>query len=146
MIELFYYIISTVFFIGNIKGGGTIVSFLFLFLWFFSIKGGFIFLFNFFCTVLFLSYITISNSKKFIGDDKRIVVDELLGATLSIMFLPNNFLVYFISIVIFRYLDISKIFFLDRFEKIKGPTGILLDDIVAGMLANLITNFIIFVL
>uniref|UniRef100_A0A7C3N7S8 Phosphatidylglycerophosphatase A n=1 Tax=candidate division WOR-3 bacterium TaxID=2052148 RepID=A0A7C3N7S8_UNCW3 len=146
MIEFFYSVINTVFFIGKIKGGGTIVSFLLLFLWFFFIKGSFTILFDFFSLILFLSYISISNSKKFFGDDKRIVIDELVGATISIMFLPKNFLVIFISILIFRYLDISKIFFLDRFEKIEGATGILLDDIMAGILANLITHFIIFIL
>jgi phosphatidylglycerophosphatase A len=90
--------------------------------------------------------VSISNSKKFSGDDTRIVVDELLGAIISIMFLPKNFFIMFFSILIFRYLDIAKIFYLEKFENIEGPTGIILDDIMAGIFANLITHLIILVI
>ncbi|MEO0234985.1 MAG: phosphatidylglycerophosphatase A [candidate division WOR-3 bacterium] len=146
MIEILYSIVNTVFFIGYIKGGGTIVSFLFFLLLFFFKNVNFFIIYYLFVFILFLSYVSISNSKKFSGDDRKIVVDELLGALISVMFLPKNFFVMFFSILIFRYLDISKIFFLDKFENIEGPTGIILDDIMAGIIANLITQLIILVI
>lgn len=146
MIEIIFSVINTVFFIGYIKGGGTLVSFLFVLFWFFFKGGNFFILYYLFIFILFISYIGILNSKKFSGDDRRIVIDELLGTILSIIFLPKNFFVIFFSVLIFRYLDIAKIFYLDRLEKIKGPTGILLDDILAGIIANLITHFILFVI
>ncbi|MEJ5307907.1 MAG: phosphatidylglycerophosphatase A [candidate division WOR-3 bacterium] len=146
MIEIFYSIVNTVCFVGYIKGGGTIVSFLFFLFLFFSQNVNFLIIYYFFVFTLFVSYVSISNSKKFSGDDTRIVVDELLGAIISIMFLPKNFFIMFFSILIFRYLDIAKIFYLEKFENIEGPTGIILDDIMAGIFANLITHLIILVI
>lgn len=146
MIEIFYSLVNTVCFIGYIRGGGTIVSFI-LFLILYLFKGiNFFILYFFFVIILFVSYVSISNSKKFSGDDRRIVVDELLGAIVSVIFLPKNFFIIFFSILIFRYLDIVKIFYLKKFENIEGPTGIILDDIMAGIIANLITHLIIFIL
>ncbi|MEO0288193.1 MAG: phosphatidylglycerophosphatase A [candidate division WOR-3 bacterium] len=146
MIEIFYSIVNTVFFIGYIRGGGTIVSLLFFLFLFLFQNVNFFIIYYLFVFILFLSYVSISNSKKFSGDDRRIVVDELLGAIMSIMFLPENFFVIFFSILIFRYLDIVKIFYLKKFENIEGPTGIILDDIMAGIIANLITHLIILVI
>jgi len=140
--EFFFKIFNSVIFIGYLKGGGTLVSILLLIL-IYHLKLNTISVIFIFSLLLLTSVITIEYSKSFVGDDDRIVIDELLGMIVSIMFLPNNFFVLIFSVLIFRYLDITKIFFLDRFERINGSTGIILDDIFAGIFANLITSLIL---
>lgn len=143
MKEFFLKIFNSVIFIGYLKGGGTLVSILFLILIYYFLKTDTILIIFIFSSLLLTSVITIDYCKSFVGDDERIVIDELLGMMVSIIFLPNNFFVLIFSVLIFRYLDITKIFFLDRIERIYGSTGIILDDIFAGIFANLITSLIL---
>jgi len=70
-------------------------------------------------------------------DPKEVVIDEVAGFFLAIFLLPPSWLNLCLGFVLFRFFDIVKPFpigWLD--QKIKGGTGIVLDDLVAGIYAN----------
>ena len=70
-------------------------------------------------------------------DPQEIVIDEVAGLLVTFFLLPSSWLGLLLGFVLFRVFDISKPFPIRRLEKIRGGAGIVLDDIVAGIYANL---------
>ncbi len=72
-----------------------------------------------------------------VHDHESIVLDEFVGMWIALMSLPvNNLEWVVVSFIIFRLLDIEKpwpIHWLDR--NMKGGLGIMIDDIVAGIVS-----------
>ena len=71
-------------------------------------------------------------------DSKYIVIDELLGIFIILIFydfllIYNDFLTLILIFFIFRIFDIIKIFPANLIDKnLKNGYGVILDDIVAG--------------
>lgn len=77
------------------------------------------------------------------ADHKAIVWDEFAGAWLAVMFLPFNLYWWLAAFVLFRLFDIAKPWPVGWADKhVHGGLGIMLDDILAG----LITAAILFLL
>ena len=95
--------------------------------------------------VLFISGVYVGNHiEKELGKDPSIVViDEMAGMTLSLLFLPKKLLIWFIAFLLFRLFDIFKPFPVRRFESFKGGWGIMLDDIGAGIYTIVIMNLFV---
>jgi phosphatidylglycerophosphatase A len=81
---------------------------------------------------------SLFNSK----DPKYIVIDEVAGMFLTLLFVPVDFKLLVIGFLLFRVLDTVKPFPADRLQNLKGSAGIMLDDIVAGIYANIILQFL----
>ncbi|PIP13155.1 MAG: hypothetical protein COX48_05090 [bacterium (Candidatus Stahlbacteria) CG23_combo_of_CG06-09_8_20_14_all_34_7] len=145
MIQKMFYIISSCFFIGNLKGGGTIISFIFCIICFIFNLSDINLIIILFIVLLF-SVISIEYSRIFIGDDSRIVADELIGIIVSLLFLPKSVLISIAAFILFRYFDIAKPLFIKYVEKIKGPAGIILDDVISALAANVLVRIIIWAL
>jgi phosphatidylglycerophosphatase A len=71
-------------------------------------------------------------------DPQRVVVDEIAGQMLSLLFLPLDAAGLIVSFVLFRVFDIAKPFPLRRLEALPGGAGIMADDLAAGLYANLV--------
>ncbi|MCR4817430.1 MAG: phosphatidylglycerophosphatase A [Fretibacterium sp.] len=69
-------------------------------------------------------------------DPGCVIIDEVAGMWLSVLFLPHSFLLG--GFLLFRVLDILKPFPICRMERLPGGWGIMADDIVGGLMANLI--------
>ncbi len=82
-------------------------------------------------------------------DPSIIVIDEAAGMLVSMLmvsfFTNNHTLNLFLSFLFFRIFDITKVYPVGKMEKIGGGAGIMLDDIVAGILAGLSVLVTIFV-
>jgi phosphatidylglycerophosphatase A len=76
-------------------------------------------------------------------DPSFVVVDEIVGMWIALLFIPLTPLSIVISFLGFRLLDIVKPFPCRRLEKLPGGWGIMLDDVAAGVYANIITRIII---
>ena len=77
-------------------------------------------------------------------DPGAIVIDEILGMAVTLAGLPFNAITAGLGFVLFRVLDITKPFpirFIER--RFKGGTGIVLDDIAAGIIANIFLRIIL---
>ncbi len=77
-------------------------------------------------------------------DPSVVVIDEIVGMWISLLFLPKTFLVVLGSFIIFRILDISKPQPARAFQKKGGGFSIMMDDVVAGVYTNLIMQLSIF--
>ena len=76
-------------------------------------------------------------------DDKTIVIDEVIGYLIFIVFFDNTLFVLFSSFFIFRLFDIVKPYPISLIDKkMKNALGVILDDIIAGLFSG-ITLFII---
>ena len=76
-------------------------------------------------------------------DSKEIVIDEVVGFLITMTWLPMTWQSVVIGFAIFRFLDIVKpppIRQLDR--KVKGGFGVMLDDVVAGIIGSLIMQLL----
>lgn len=76
------------------------------------------------------------------GDPGWVVSDEVAGQALaSLGALPaiGDWRLALLAFVLFRVLDMSKVGPVGRAEKCSGPMGILLDDLVAGAIAGIVT-------
>jgi phosphatidylglycerophosphatase A len=72
------------------------------------------------------------------NDPPEVVVDEVAGFLLTLFLLPLSWLTLCLGFILFRLFDIAKPFPIGWFErKLRGGTGIVLDDLMAGIYANL---------
>jgi phosphatidylglycerophosphatase A len=76
-------------------------------------------------------------------DPSIVVIDEIIGMWVSLFLLPKTFLAIISAFIVFRALDIVKPFPARRLEKLPNGWGIMLDDIVAGVYANVLTHLIL---
>ena len=75
-------------------------------------------------------------------DPKYIVIDEVAGMFLTLLFVPLDLRLLVIGFLLFRVLDTVKPYPADRLQNLNGSAGIMLDDIVAGLYANIILQFV----
>ncbi|MGI6791290.1 phosphatidylglycerophosphatase A family protein [Aminivibrio sp.] len=73
-------------------------------------------------------------------DPKEVIIDEVAGTWIAMFGLPSGFSLP--ALFLFRILDILKPFPVNASEKLPGGWGIMADDIVAGLLANIILTVI----
>jgi len=71
-------------------------------------------------------------------DPRPVVVDEWAGYFVTVAFHPLSWQVVLLGFLVFRLFDIVKPFPARRLENLPGGTGIVLDDIMAGVYGNLL--------
>ena len=70
-------------------------------------------------------------------DPGSVVVDEVAGMWLTLLFVPNSSLGFLVAFLAFRFFDILKIWPVSYADKqLKGGIGIMADDIFAGLYAG----------
>ena len=76
-----------------------------------------------------------------VHDDPRIVIDEIIGYWTAILFLDRTPFNLACSFILFRALDTLKPWPIKKLEASPGGGfGIIIDDVVAGLEANLLTR------
>ena len=70
-------------------------------------------------------------------DDQRIVIDEIMGYFLTMLWIPKTLFFISVGFLLFRLLDIVKPFPCRQLEKVRGGFGVVLDDVFAGIYANI---------
>ncbi|MCC7405730.1 MAG: phosphatidylglycerophosphatase A [Bdellovibrionales bacterium] len=94
---------------------------------------------TFFLIVVAMVVAHIYESQGHDHDPKEVVIDEVVGYLVAMLWLPLTWQSFALSFVIFRLLDALKPFpisVIDR--KIKGGVGVVADDLVAGILTNIV--------
>lgn len=71
-------------------------------------------------------------------DSNRVVIDEVAGMLIAIWGLPHTPVWLLAGLVLFRFLDIRKPGPIRRVEQLPGGWGVMLDDVAAGALANVV--------
>ncbi|MFQ5656193.1 MAG: phosphatidylglycerophosphatase A [Candidatus Methylomirabilales bacterium] len=73
-------------------------------------------------------------------DPSAIVIDEIAGIALATMLLPNHLLERAGAFVLFRLFDVTKPPPARWAERLPGGIGIVADDLVAGLYANVLVQ------
>ncbi len=71
-------------------------------------------------------------------DHNRVVIDEVAGMSIALLFVPVSLSNICIAFLLFRFFDIAKPFYIRRLENLKGGWGVMADDALAGIYANLV--------
>ncbi len=96
-------------------------------------------------TFFFLSCWISGQAQQYFGkkDDQRIVIDEIIGFLITMLWIPKTTLFIVIGFFLFRFFDILKPFPIRHLERrLKGGFGVVLDDVMAGVYANIILHLI----
>lgn len=136
----FYKVIATVFFIGYcpVAPGSVAAAFAMAFLWIFKPSQSII------LSMLVISFVLgIVASEKVakqakIKDPSYVVIDEFAGYLTAVAFLPINWHVLVAGFLLFRFFDILKPPPIRQAENLSGGFGIMIDDILAGLISNLL--------
>jgi len=75
-------------------------------------------------------------------DNPRIVIDEIMGYLITMLWLPKTTLFIILGFFLFRFFDIVKPPPIRLLEKAKGGYGVVLDDVLAGVYANIILQIV----
>ena len=75
-------------------------------------------------------------------DHPRIVIDEILGFLVTMLWVPRTVLLIILGFFLFRFFDIVKPPPARLAEKVKGGYGVVLDDVLAGVYANIVLQLI----
>ena len=146
----FIKLISTFFYSGYVpKVPGTFGTFTALIFYYFiilffnppSLQLALITLLIVFISIIFSHYsIKIFNS----DDPPKVVIDEVAGFFVALLFIPFSILNLFSAFVLFRLFDIWKPYPINYVDdNVKGALGIMLDDILASVY-SIITLIVIF--
>jgi phosphatidylglycerophosphatase A len=72
-----------------------------------------------------------------VEDPGPVVIDEVLGMLVSLLFLPGTWPVIVAAFIAFRVFDVVKPWPAGRLEDVPGGWGVMADDVMAGVYANL---------
>lgn len=73
-------------------------------------------------------------------DPSQIVIDEVAGMWLACFLLPIDWKWMLGAFAAFRVFDIAKPLGIRKAEKLKGGWGVMMDDVLAGIAANVVVR------
>lgn len=139
--------ITSCFGIGYIKGGGTIAAIVTCFGWWLLQQDG-VFNKTMIAVTALVVIIGIWSSniveKDWGKDSSRVVIDEVAGMCISLLFVPITIQWIVIALVLFRFFDIVKPLYIRRAEALPGGWGVMTDDILAGVYSNIVLQGVIY--
>jgi phosphatidylglycerophosphatase A len=76
-------------------------------------------------------------------DPSKVVLDEVIGVWIAMMFIPFSFFNVLLAFGLFRYFDIAKPLGIRKLESLKGGLGVMADDMLAGIYSNITLQIIL---
>lgn len=76
-------------------------------------------------------------------DSSKVVIDEVAGMALALLFVPQKIVYAFIALLLFRFFDIVKPLGIRRLEKWPKGWGVMADDVLAGVYALVIIQLLL---
>lgn len=95
--------------------------------------------------VFIISIWSAGRAERLFGrDNKKIVIDEILGITVTMMLVPDpsDWRYYLIGFVLFRIFDVIKIEPAKSAEKLPSGWGVTMDDFVAGIYSLIVLQLL----
>jgi len=71
-------------------------------------------------------------------DPGRVTIDEVVGTLVTFFLNPASLWGLGAGFFIWRFFDIVKLPFVDRAQRLPGGWGVMVDDVLAGVLANIV--------
>jgi phosphatidylglycerophosphatase A len=132
--------------IGYVKGGGTLAAVLCCALWYLVQADGHFNKIMILAAAAVIATGTWSAAKAEVvwgKDSSRIVIDEVAGMCISLLFVPVSLQYLITGLLLFRFFDIVKPLFIRRAETLPGGWGVMMDDVLAGVYTNILLQVII---
>jgi phosphatidylglycerophosphatase A len=76
------------------------------------------------------------------ADPGFVVIDEVIGQWIALLFCPPNWPHALIALILFRLFDITKPFPIRRIERLPAGSGIVFDDVGAGLYALVVATLV----
>ncbi len=76
-------------------------------------------------------------------DASFIVIDEFLGQWITLIYLPQSNMILICGFILFRIFDIFKPLFISRIQNLPKGWGIIMDDVLAGIYANILMQLLV---
>lgn len=136
-------VIASWFGIGYIKGGGTIAAAVtcgLIYLLWQSTAAHLIWLLPVITLIIFLTGLYTGNKVEpaWGKDNYRVVIDEVAGMLITMLFVPANNYLLLAGFILFRFFDMVKPLYIRRLEALPGGTGVMMDDVLAGVYSNIV--------
>lgn len=77
-------------------------------------------------------------------DPSKVVIDEVIGMWITMIFIPFSWTNLLFGFILFRFFDIAKPLGVRKMENLKGGTGVMMDDVLAGIYANIVLQVIVY--
>ncbi len=137
----FHKIIASIFGIGFLKGGGTYAAIVtcggIWLLWQCpALQNPFYLLAITIVITLWGVYVSNKVEPDWGEDSSRVVIDEVAGMLIAVLFLPPNLYILIGGLVLFRFFDIVKPLGIRKMEALPSGTGVMMDDVLAGVYSN----------
>lgn len=71
-------------------------------------------------------------------DPGPVVIDEVAGMLVTVLFVPVSITGAILAFLLFRVFDVVKPYPANRLERLHGGFGIMADDVMAGVYANVV--------
>jgi phosphatidylglycerophosphatase A len=86
-----------------------------------------------------ISMVLSSRSKEVYGHDdpSQVIIDEVAGQFITFFMMPITIKTLIAGFVLFRFFDIVKPFPINDMQELEGGIGITMDDVIAGVFANI---------
>jgi phosphatidylglycerophosphatase A len=146
----FHKLIATSFGIGYInkgKGAGTVAAVACCFIWYLCWRGGYPPVISSVTITLFITLIGVWSSTVLVPvwgkDPARVVIDEVAGMCIGLLFVPVNVKYVICGLILFRFFDMVKPLFIRKTERLPAGWGIMMDDVVAGIYTNILLQVVV---
>jgi phosphatidylglycerophosphatase A len=93
-------------------------------------------------TLIGIPAATIVARESGLEDPGHVVIDEVAGQLIALIAIPADWRHATVSLLLFRAFDIIKPPPVRQFERLPKGTGIMLDDVAAGLLALLVAQVV----
>ena len=95
-----------------------------------------------------LGFFVSGKAEKIFGkkDAPEITIDDACGMLIALFLIPQNLIYITAAFFMYRAFDILKVPPSRRIENLKGSSGIMLDDIIAGLYTNVAIRIIYLIL
>jgi phosphatidylglycerophosphatase A len=96
------------------------------------------------CLISLLGVLAAARVAKDRGDEDPhiVVIDEVAGQLLTFVFLPVSGFNLILGTLVFRVFDIWKPYPIRKLEQLRNGVGIMADDLLAGVYANIVMQLV----
>lgn len=137
-------IIASIFGIGYIgKGGGTLAAIFYCIIWFLLPTSFTSNVWQIIVAILVTALGVWSSNivdADWGTDSYKVVIDEVAGMAIALLFVPQHFAYMIIGLVAFRFFDIIKPLGIKYLESWPKGWGVMADDVLAGIYALIVTQ------
>lgn len=125
--------------IGYVKGGGTIAALITAWIWWRAAAEGVSqeTMIAATAAIIVIGIVTSHIVEKDWGkDSSKVVIDEVAGMCVSLLLLPTGWVWVTAALVLFRFFDIVKPWYIRKAESLPTGWGVMMDDLLAGVYTN----------